>query len=352
MFYEKEIAANIRKAMDIAGDPSRLRPHVKTHKTREIVAMKMSLGISKFKCATIAEAEMVAQAGAKDVMLAYPVIGPNIERFVMLIRNYPSTTFEATVDNEAVAEKLADAALARSSRAEVLIDIDPGLHRTGVSIGEAATNLYKKICSLRGLLPGGIHCYDGHNHQSDPAERNRAGTDCYNEVMAFRAQLVEAKLPVPRVVMGGTPTFSVYASFPEVELSPGTCFLQDWSYLTKFPDLAFSPAALLLTRVISVNDNFSTFTLDLGYKAISADPQGVRGVILNIDDSEALFQNEEHWVFRKTKGALPGVGDEAYVLPTHICPTTALHFGAHVVGDDRLSHRIWEITARNRKISI
>jgi D-serine deaminase-like pyridoxal phosphate-dependent protein len=352
LFYEKEIAANIRKALDIAGDPTRLRPHVKTHKTREIVAMKMSLGISKFKCATIAEAEMVAQTGAKDVMLAYPVIGPNIERFVTLIQNYPSTTFEAIVDNEAMAEKLSDAALARSSRVEVLIDIDPGLHRTGVTIGEAATNLYKKIFSLKGLLPGGIHCYDGHNHQPDPAERNRAGTACYNEVMAFRARLIEVKLPVPRVVMGGTPTFPVYARFPEVELSPGTCFLQDWSYLSNFPDLAFSPAALLLARVISINSKFSTFTLDLGYKAISADPQGVRGVILNIDDSEALFQNEEHWVFRKTKGALPSVGDEAYVLPTHICPTTALHVGAHVVGGDGFSRAIWEITARNRKISI
>jgi D-serine deaminase-like pyridoxal phosphate-dependent protein len=96
----------------------------------------------------------------------------------------------------------------------------------------------------------------------------------------------------------------------------------------------------------------STFTLDLGYKAISADPQGVRGVIRNIDDSEALFQNEEHWVFRKTKGALPSVGDEAYVLPTHICPTTALHAGAHVVGGDGFSHTSWEITARNRKILI
>jgi|WetSurMetagenome_2_1015567.scaffolds.fasta_scaffold123908_1 D-threonine aldolase len=352
LFYETEIAANIRKALDIAGDPSRLRPHVKTHKTREIVAMKMSIGISKFKCATIAEAEMVAQTGAKDVMLAYPVIGPNIERFVALIQKYPSTTFEATVDDEAMAEKLSNAALARRLRVEVLIDIDPGLHRTGVTIGDAATNLYKKISSLKGLLPGGIHYYDGQNHQPDPAERSRAGTAGYDEVMAFRAQLIKLNFPVPRVVMGGTPTFPVYARFPEVELSPGTCFLQDWSYLSMFPDLAFRPAAFLLARVISVNIGFSTFTLDLGYKAISADPQGVRGVLRNIDDSEALFQNEEHWVFRKTKGALPSVGDEVYVLPTHICPTVALFAEAHVVGGDGFSRASWEIIARNRIISI
>jgi D-threonine aldolase len=352
LFYEKEIIANIRKALDIAGDPARLRPHVKTHKTREIVAMKMRLGILKFKCATIAEAEMAAQAGAKDVMLAYPVVGPDIERFITLIQDYPSTTFEAMVDNEAMAERLSEAALTRGSRVEVLIDIDPGLHRTGVPVGEAAIDLYKKISSLKGLRPGGIHCYDGHNHQPDPAERNRAGTTCYNEVMAFRGRLIEARLPVPRVVMGGTPTFPVYARFPEVELSPGTCFLQDWSYLSKFRDLAFSPAALLLARVISVNSAFSTFTLDLGYKAISADPQGARGVIWNIDDSEALFQNEEHWVFRKTAGVLPSVGDEAYVLPTHICPTTALHAEARIVGGDGVWYASWEIAARNRRISI
>ncbi|MFA6508304.1 MAG: hypothetical protein WCT14_19535, partial [Treponemataceae bacterium] len=84
LFYRDEISKNIKKAIQIAGDVRRLRPHIKTHKTKEISEMAMELGITKFKCATIAEAEMLAMIEAPDVLLAYPLVGPNIERLLVL----------------------------------------------------------------------------------------------------------------------------------------------------------------------------------------------------------------------------------------------------------------------------
>src|SRR5437763_4451418 len=71
VFYKDLIRQNIARAVEMAGGPSRLRPHVKTHKTREIARMELDAGISKHKCATLAEAELLAQAGAPDVLLAY-----------------------------------------------------------------------------------------------------------------------------------------------------------------------------------------------------------------------------------------------------------------------------------------
>jgi D-serine deaminase-like pyridoxal phosphate-dependent protein len=350
-FYEEKIRRNIETALSIAGGPGRLRPHVKTHKTKEIVDLQLEYGIEKFKCATIAEAEMLAQCRVKDVILAYPLVGPNIERFLKLIEVYPQARFKAVIDSRAGAEKLSEAAVSRKIRVEVLIDIDPGLHRTGVEAGEAGMELYRGMAQLKGLVPVGIHCYDGQNHQPDKGERTRAARACYSEVMEFRERLKKFNLPAETVVLGGTPTFPLYAEFPEVELSPGTCFLQDWNYLSSYPDMDFACAALIFSRVISINTRESTFTLDLGYKSIASDPQGARGIILTRENARPVFQNEEHWVFH-TAEKLPEIGEEMYVLPAHICPTCALYSEAFAIDAEGKRIANWEIIARRRKLSI
>src|SRR5437764_13734928 len=79
-FYPELIRRNLARVLELAGGPARLRPHVKTHKTREIVQLELAAGITKHKCATIAEAELLADAGAADVLVAYPLVGPNCER--------------------------------------------------------------------------------------------------------------------------------------------------------------------------------------------------------------------------------------------------------------------------------
>ncbi len=352
IFYTDTIRQNIDMAISIAKNPLRLRPHVKSHKTKEIVLLQMEAGIQKFKCATIAEAEMVAQCKAKDVLIAYPLVGPNIRRFTKLILNYPQTNFKATVDNKESAHELSEAAILQNITVETLIDVDSGLHRTGVDPGDAAVELYKTVASLKGLLPGGIHCYDGQNHQPEPEVRAKAAKECYETIRELQRKLASLGLPANTLVLGGTPTFPMYARFPEVELSPGTCFLHDWGYSSSFKDMDFSYAALVLSRVISLNQRESTFTLDLGSKAIASDPAGVRGIILNMEHTEPLFQNEEHWVFKKTEGALPLLGQEAFILPTHICPTSALYDAAFIIDKEGNWSSKWEIIARNRQLSI
>src|SRR6516225_11203711 len=97
LFYRDVIRKNIAGLVARVGDPKRLRPHVKTHKTREIVRMQIEAGITKHKCATIAEAEMVAQVGAADVLLAYPTVGPNCDRLAKLIARFPACRFSTLV---------------------------------------------------------------------------------------------------------------------------------------------------------------------------------------------------------------------------------------------------------------
>src|SRR5438105_11792659 len=93
VFYPELIRRNIARVIEMAGSPERLRPHVKTHKTREIARLLLDAGVTKHKCATIAEAEMLAECRVPDVLIAYPLVGPNVQRLVELMRKYPETRF-------------------------------------------------------------------------------------------------------------------------------------------------------------------------------------------------------------------------------------------------------------------
>ncbi len=352
IFKKNIIERNIKKAIEIAGSPDRLRPHVKTHKTKEIIKMQMALGITRFKCATIAEAEMIAQTEGPDVLIAYPLVGPNIKRFITLGQTYPSTKFSAVIESVEGANQLAEVATKQGCKANVFLELDPGLHRTGIAPGKAAIELYTLLCSIDAFEVSGIHCYDGHIHQSDLDERKAAAEACYTLVSELKSQLVAKNLPVPQIVIGGTPAFGIYATYPDIELSPGTCFLQDWGYIRSYKDLEFDVAAVVLGRVISVHPEESEFTIDVGCKAIASDPAGARGIIVEMPDAQPCFQNEEHWVFKVDKDHLPSIGTTLQVIPTHICPTSALYEEAYVIDNAGQWIGDWKIAARKRKITI
>jgi D-serine deaminase-like pyridoxal phosphate-dependent protein len=351
LVYLEKFNENTASAIAIAGDVSRLRPHIKTHKTKQIVALQQKAGIEKFKCATIAEAEMLAQCGVKDIFLAYPMVGPNIIRFIELCKMYPEVSFKVIADDLRMTKVLSERALEAHLTIEVLLDLDVGMHRTGIVAEEKAIALYQEIDRLDGVIPGGLHGYDGHNHLADPDERCAAAKDCLDLVNQLKDELERRALPVPRLVMGGTPTFPCYARFPHIELSPGTCFFHDWSYQQRYQDMPFQAAALLLSRIISLPGP-GLITLDLGSKAIATDQPGERGGILNVKGATPILQSEEHWVFEVSHPHDLQIGDELYIMPTHICPTFALHQEVYVIGPSGEWEETWPVAARNRTLTI
>ncbi len=354
LFYKDVIRQNLASAIAIAGGPERLRPHVKTHKTREIVRMQLEAGVTKHKCATIAEAEMLASCSVNDVLLAYPLVGPNCARLARLVKAFPGCQFSTTADHSASVAELSQAMQSAGQTVDVLLDVDVGQNRTGIAPGPEAVSLYEQIARSPGLKPGGLHVYDGHLHQEDPTERHAAVHRQLDAVLALCSQLERKHLPVPRLVMGGTPTFPIYArlQLPGLELSPGTCFLHDHGYGSKFADLAgFTPAALLLTRVIS-RPTPNRLTLDLGYKAVASDPPaGKRLVILDVPNVTPVLHNEEHYVVETPAADKFPPGSVLYAVPTHICPTVALHKQALVVEQGTVTER-WDIVARDRVLTI
>ncbi len=353
LFYKTLIARNIQNLVKRVGNPGRLRPHVKTHKTRQNVRMEREAGITKQKCATIAEAEMLAQCETPDILLSYPLVGPNCVRFAQLIKKYPGSKFSTIADHPVGIQQLSDALAKASVQAEVLLDLDVGQHRTGIAAGPAAQQRDALLGRLPGVTPGGLHVYDGHNHQHPPEERKAAVQQMLAPVLELRDALVKAGLPVPRMVCGGTPTFPVFAAMEiaGAECSPGTCVLNDSNYGQWFQDLSeFTPAALLLTRVIS-RPTATRVTFDLGYKAVASDPPaGKRCVLLDVKGDQVLH-NEEHLVVETPDAERYQPGDLAYAMPAHVCPTCALHQFAYVVENNQVVDR-WEIASRDRMLTV
>ena len=355
VFFPELIRRNIARVIEMAGSPQRLRPHVKTHKTREIARMLLDAGVTKHKCATIAEAEMLAAAGAPDVLIAYPLVGPNLGRLAELIRKYPGTSFSSLIDHPEPTRALSATMKAAGLKVGVLLDLDVGQHRTGIPIGDGALSLYELAGSLPGLTPNGFQLYDGHNNQPDRAAREAAVREFIQPVLDLRKKAEAKGLSVPRLVCGGTPSFPVYAGMtdiPGIECSPGTFVLHDAGYGPKYADLAgITPAAVLVTRVVS-RPTADRVTLDLGNKSVAADPVLEKRVtLLDFPEYKTVGHNEEHLIVETAGAAAYKPGDVVYALPGHICPTVALHKEVLVAEGGKIVGR-WSVASRDRVLTV
>ncbi len=350
ILYPDRIEQNIRRMIAIAGGAERLFPHVKTHKLAPLVRRQMNLGITKFKCATIAEAEMVAGCGALQVMLAHQPVGPKVSRLIQLIKKFPNTLFSTIADDAGAIEAMSAAAAAAGVTLPVLLDIDCGMHRSGIVAGDNAANLYHLIAQRPGLKPGGLHVYDGHISDTDLAVRTSRCEAAIAPALAMRDKLKESGLAVPRIVAGGTPTLPIHAKRTELECSPGTSVLWDWGYEQECPDLKCLHAALVLTRVIS-KPGVNLLCLDLGHKAIAAEKPHPRVIFPTLPDAKAIAHSEEHLVVETARAGEFAVGDCLFGIPRHICPTVALYSEAVVI-ENGMAQTRWPILARNRALSI
>jgi D-serine deaminase-like pyridoxal phosphate-dependent protein len=353
LFYKQRIDSNIEQMIQIAGSTDRLIPHVKTHKCAEVVKLQLKKGISKFKCATIAEAEMLALAGAKWILIAYQLVGPNQLRLIELVRTYNDAKFFCLVDNEHTARLLNKSARDQNLQLGVFIDVNNGMNRTGHAVDATLYNLPSKLNRLDNLVLTGIHVYDGHLGNTEFSERKNHVDSAFADIAKLTECFVNERSEDPIIVAGGSPSFTVHTLRPELYLSPGTNVLWDWGYELKLPEQHFSHAALLLTRVIS-KPKPGLITIDLGHKAVAAEnPIEKRFKILNLEYSRVISQSEEHGVLEIDESLWDSilVGHVLYALPYHICPTVALHDYASII-ENNTAVSEWKISARSRRINI
>ena len=348
--YPERVKENIGTLLSMIDDSQRLRPHVKTHKSKEATSLMMTAGIKKFKCATISEAEMLAIVGAPDILLAYQPSEIKLKRFISLIKKYPCSKFSCLVDNLNSAKNISGEAVENKVEISVYIDLNVGMNRTGIQPGEKAIDLYKQCAQLKGKLIG-LHAYDGHIRSKDFEQRARECNEAFMPVEKMQKQLIEEGFPEPIIVAGGSPTFPIHAKRKDIECSPGTFIYWDKGYQTSCPEQKFLPAALVISRVISLPGE-SKICLDLGHKSIAAENElSNRVYFLNAPELKFISQSEEHLVAETSPGHSYKVGDVLYGLPVHICPTCALYERAILV-ENNIVKGEWKTIARDRKISI
>lgn len=347
LVYPDRVKHNIDVATGMVGDAQRLRPHVKTHKSSAITRFQLAAGITRYKCATLAEAAMLGRCGAPDVLVAYPLLGPRVDAFLQLSKQFPGSRFSAIVDHRSAVDRLSAAAVSQGAPVDVYLDLDIGMGRTGIPIGAEAEALYVHCHSLAGLRVAGLHAYDGQVRDPDPERLRQQCETNFRPLAALVERLSEQGFPRPEIIIGGSPSFPYYAEMAEVQCSPGTFVLWDHGYAVDCPDQAFLPAAVIFTRVISLPGP-ETICVDLGHKAVGAENAIERRVhFLNAPRLLALRQSEEHLVLQAPAGHGIGLGDVLYGIPYHICPTVNLYDAYNVVEGGVVTDS-WEIDARQR----
>jgi D-serine deaminase-like pyridoxal phosphate-dependent protein len=350
LVYPDRIQANLQRMIAMAGGVDRLRPHVKTHKMPQVVRMKRELGITKFKTSTIAEAEMTASAGGSDILLAYQPVGPNIERFLALAEAFPETRFSTLVDNLETLEQLDRRAGQWKQSVELWIDLDVGMHRSGLPVGPAVHQLYHAINKTMNLRFRGLHAYDGHLMDVDQQLLRKQVAEAFEPVWKLAQSLGEQSGRPTAIVAGGTPTSAILSEHPYVEVGLGTPVLWDYGQAIICPEQPFESAAVLLTRVVSrIAPN--RLCLDLGHKAVASEMPQPRAYLLGLHEAKPVMHSEEHFVVETDRAVEFPPGTPIYAVPHHICPSVALHQAAHVV---RAGHVVdtWPIEARNRRLYI
>ncbi|HKZ66903.1 MAG TPA: D-TA family PLP-dependent enzyme, partial [Chitinophagaceae bacterium] len=337
VIYPDRVKKNIALLKSMINDADRLRPHVKTNKAKEACLLLLEAGISKFKCATIAEAEMLGQVKAPDVLLAYQPIGPKVQRFISLIKHYRATKFSCLVDNISSAQEIAKEAINAGIEIPVYVDLNVGMNRTGIIPGQKALELYMQCSQIKGIIPVGLHVYDGHITDPEFDIREKRCNEAFEPVDQLRKELTQKGFSEPVIVAGGTPSFPVHAKREKIQCSPGTFIYWDAGYVQKYKEQSFLPAALVISRIISL-PNETTICADLGHKSVASEnPLNNRVHLINAPELIVIGQSEEHLVLQTNKDHHYKRGDVLYGMPVHICPTCALYERALIAEDGEVT---------------
>ena len=345
LIYEDKVRENIARIGQLLGGYRRLRPHIKTHKCREVLRMQMAAGVDRVKCATRKEVELAASEGAREILWAYPMVGPLAQKAAALQQKYPGVVLDVLADDPRQIPTLSNACRSESVELGVMVDVNPGMNRTGLSDADAR-DLARMIARTPGLRFSGLHTYGSPPAQGGVEEREAIYRQAIQRAVDTRRTLERAGTPVPRLIAGGSPDFLVAAKMEGVdEVSPGTWIFWDKGYEDLAPG-RFVYAALVLGRVIS-RPTATLFTVDAGYKSVSADPPLPHAQCLSVAGTTAIGRWEEHLLVRlDAPSSEPTVGTPVYIVPVHVCSTVNLWDEALVVNARGEVTGRWQIEAR------
>ncbi len=309
------------------------RPHIKTHKIPEIAHMQIRAGAIGITCQKLGEAEVMADAGIRDIFIPYNLLGEH--KLTRLARLMQRAAVSVTADSEVTARGLSEAAQMANRQLTVLVEFDAGAHRCGVQSPQEAAALAKYIAGLPGLAFGGLMCYPN-TPQLDPFVRET------------RALLEAEGLSVARVSGGGTAC--MWQAHTHRELTEHRAGMYVYGDRATVQAGAMRPEECALTVIATVvsRPTANRGILDCGSKTLSSDLLGLRGHGLILEYPEAVIYglSEEHGhADFSACPKKPVIGERVTVLPNHCCPVSNLF--DHIVGARKGSVELtWRVAAR------
>lgn len=349
---------NIERMADLARRTGvKLRPHVKTHKCPPITHLQWRAGASGITVAKVGEAEVMAQAGIDDILIAYPLVDPGRIRRLLGLRRWVKR-IACTVDSLVGAERLSAAVADVRGQAplDVLIEVDTGLHRVGLAPGRPVVEFARELAGLKGIRVRGLLTHAGHAHAVAGDDRAAVARDEARLMAETAGMLAEAGLPVEEVSIGSTPTMSVWRGWPGItEIRPGTYVFND-ANLARSRAAGLEDCALSILATVTSKPAPDRLILDAGSKSLAGDRanqagggfgiiKGRPGLVL-----ERIY--EEHGVARTAEEdeagiALLEIGDRVEIIPNHAC--TAVNLADElVVVQDGMVIAVWEVSGRGK----
>lgn len=323
-----------------------LRPHAKTHKSVEIARRQVAAGAVGLCCAKLGEAEALADDGVENILITSPVVGAKgVERLAALAARSPGLM--AAADHPDAVDALA----ASGATLTLLVDIDPGIHRTGVADGEGAVALARRIDQAANLTFAGVQFYCGMQQHIEAFDARRQAIDERTAYLAdIIRKLTDAGIPPSIVTGGGTGTHVIDASLGVfTELQVGSYVFMDRQYndcdLAGNGSAPFETALTVDARVISASHPFMA-TVDAGFKAFATEA-GAPPILAGAGEGSAYhFMGDEHGCVIPPSGvAPPKLGEVVTFAAPHCDPTVNLYDVYHVVRGDTLT-AVWPIEAR------
>ncbi len=343
---------NLRRAAEYArAHDLRLRPHTKTHKIPAIGRMQLDLGAAGLTVAKVSEGEVMLDAAPRDLLIAYPVVGPaKMPRLAALARR---TQVTVALDSMEVACALSEAAREGQTELGILTEADVGLGRVGVQPGEALVELAQAVSRLSHLSWLGVAFYPGHIRDPRQPEGQRQMEELSRTISRIRADLDRAGLE-PRVISGGS-TPSLYCSHLVEglnEIRPGTYVFNDKNTFTAGACGVEDCAATILCTVVSVA-RCGQALIDGGSKTFSSDRLITSSEVtfghLAEDPGVAFVKmNEEHGYLDLSRASRRyAVGDRVRIIPNHVCTAMNLHEKVYGLRGDQVE-TVWEVAGRGK----
>lgn len=329
-----KVCRNLKRMADICEkNHCHLRPHTKTHKISELSQLQLDYGATGITVAKLAEAEVMAEHGIRDIFMAYPLIGE--ERIARAIALARKIRLICAADCYESAEKISRACAEAGVVLELRMEVDTGMHRTGIPYDLAADEA-EKIAALPGIRLQGIFTFRGMIYDG------KTDVDCKKcgiqegEIMVALAEKIRSRgIPIEDVSVGSTPTGEFCAEVPGVtEVRPGTYLFQDMMQVNTHAcsSTLEDVAAVIRVQVVSTCKK-GVVVIDCGCKSISTDvgqdkfPYFLQGYGTVVGHPELHFErlSEEHGMLRPDGPCSVKTGDILEIIPNHICPAINLY---------------------------